>query len=493
MYVAALDVGTGGLHVAVYTAPGTVIAEAYLEIGYSSDETGRFLEFDPEVLFTRSMNLLAGTIRRASLPEHAQLVLAVTGQRHGSVFLDQQMQPVLAVANLDGRVDPATLQGLQEDFGKIFHLAGRIPSEIFPATRLLWMREHQREVYGRIRGFLMINEWFTYRMTGVARCERTSISESLLVSLSHAAWSDELFSIFGLSELSRWEIVPPGTIVGTLDPSVARQFGLPNHTAVSLSAADTQCAAVGSGATSAGDVVVVNGSTTPVVMVTKQPILDPLQRTWTDLYVDDLFLLESNAGRTGMVYRDMVKLLSCQELPEASIDAVFEAQRRGISANLMPDPEQSVDFHQCPQELRFTADPIAALTLLPYLMMENTAFAVAANIAELLRVTGETPRRILLTGGSSRSELTQSILAVLLADAPLFLTETYDTTARGAAMLALVAANPKLSLEEVFSEGNQHGRKPLAPPASSRFADVIQERYLGWRQRYRDMALRNSG
>jgi sugar (pentulose or hexulose) kinase len=471
--------------VAVYERSGGLVADAYRAVGYASDELGRRLEFDPESLFETAMELVSDTLRRAPTDRSEQMLLAFTSQRHGCVFLDEGMEPVLAVANLDGRVDGQTLDRFRPDGPEIYTLTGRLPSEIFAAPRLAWLAEHDRERYRRIAGFLMINEWFSYRLTGVPRAEKTSITESLLFDINSESWSPRLQEIFGQRGLQEWEIVEPGEIVGPILEEVAQRFGLPANVLISLGAGDTQCAAIGSRAFEVGDVVAVNGSTTPVVMVTDELTFDPERSAWPDLYVGDTYLLESNGGKTGMVYRGVTEALSCQDLPEARPERIFDAERLGIDARLVPNPSEPIDFLGSERELRFRCDPAQLLQLLPYLMLENTAFAIAAHVEEVKRVTGSSAvRRVYLTGGSSRSLLTQLITSVLLQECPLHITSTFDTTSKGAAMLALSRLEGGGRLKDLFAAAGD-GDKELEPQGVSReIVELVRERYHRWQKGY---------
>ncbi|MDA3949533.1 MAG: FGGY family carbohydrate kinase, partial [Spirochaeta sp.] len=264
MYVVTIDVGTGGFHVAIYAESGGLLAADYKAIGYESEELTESLSFDPERLFAVGMKLMSATIARAGLDSRRAVTIALTGQRHGCVFHDAQMRPVLAVANLDGRVDRETLDRYAPHRSEIYRISGRVPSEIFPALRLAWMRDHDPHRLKRISGFLMINEWFAYRLSGVARSEITSITESLLFDVAGAERSARLDELFGQEGITTWPVVAPGTVVGTVRDDVSRTYELPAKANVSLGAGDTQCAAIGSGAFTPGDVVAVNGSTTPV-------------------------------------------------------------------------------------------------------------------------------------------------------------------------------------------------------------------------------------
>ncbi len=104
-------------------------------------------------------------------------------------------------------------------------------------------------------------------------------------------------------------MLEPGTITGTLKPEFAQRLKLGQETTVVLAAADTQSALIGTGALQNGDVTVVNGSTTPIQMVVDNLLIDPQLRIWSGPYLPGKWVLESNCGKTGMVYRQYLKII----------------------------------------------------------------------------------------------------------------------------------------------------------------------------------------
>ncbi|MDA3950462.1 MAG: FGGY-family carbohydrate kinase, partial [Spirochaeta sp.] len=221
---------------------------------------------------------------------------------------------------------------------------------------------------------------------------------------------------------------------------------------------------------------------------------DPEQRVWADRYVDDRYLIESNGGKTGMLYRDITRVLSCQDVPEPGIDSIHEAERFEVSATLVPDPHEPIDFLRSRNELRFRTDPARVLRLLPYLMIENTAFAIVAHVEEVKRVSGAPARRVYLTGGSSRSPLTQAIVSILLENCPLYLTSIYDTTSRGAAMLAIAGSDRSALVDGVFTNSDEATPTELHPDADARgIADTVRRRYRQWSESFARLTATGSG
>src|SRR2546428_6708727 len=105
-------------------------------------------------------------------------------------------------------------------------------------------------------------------------------------------------------------LAAPGRRAGSVTAAAAAATGLPEGTPVFVGGADTESALLGSGVHEPGETGAVVGTTTPVQMVTRAPVIDPSGRLWTSCHVGpDRWVLESNAGDTGGAYRWLLELV----------------------------------------------------------------------------------------------------------------------------------------------------------------------------------------
>ena len=106
--------------------------------------------------------------------------------------------------------------------------------------------------------------------------------------------------MLGLPKAIFPKIVAPGTKLGTLTEKAAEALGLVKGIPVAAGGADTQLGLLGLGITTHGQVGVIAGSTTPVMVTTQRPCLDQEGRTWAGMYVfPKTYVVESNAGGMG--------------------------------------------------------------------------------------------------------------------------------------------------------------------------------------------------
>src|SRR5690606_8533554 len=86
-------------------------------------------------------------------------------------------------------------------------------------------------------------------------------------------------------------------------PHRALELGIAGNALVVVGGADTQLA-IESMKPSVDDMVMVSGTTTPIIKIVGSYITDTGERTWTGRHTDDTnFVLEANAGVTGLNYQ----------------------------------------------------------------------------------------------------------------------------------------------------------------------------------------------
>lgn len=120
--------------------------------------------------------------------------IGVTGQMHGSVFLDA-----------DGSViRPAILwndQRTVEECNQINDLIGaeRVksitcnpPLTGFQAPKILWLRNHEPEAFSRLRSVLLPKDYIRFRLTGTKATEVSDASGTGLLDVSARSWSPEM-------------------------------------------------------------------------------------------------------------------------------------------------------------------------------------------------------------------------------------------------------------------------------------------------------------
>ncbi|WP_129718249.1 FGGY-family carbohydrate kinase [Pedobacter sp. SYP-B3415] len=300
-----IDIGTGNVRVAVAAPDGNLFAVERADVIYHKDELyPDALFFEPAVLWQQILQLAQKAVAACKYVE----IRAVTAssQREGIVLLGNGGELLTGLPNHDhrGREWEDRITGKD----RIYELTGRYPSSLFSAMKLTGIRERRPDLYARCREVLSISDWAQYMLCGIAGYEHAQASETQLYDIEQMAWSDELCAAFGIST----DLLPPlhqsGTVQATILPAVASTIGIPESAVVVVGGADTQLA-IQSTMPGSGDIVIVSGTTTPIVRITAHYVIDAHQRTWSGRHTEaGRFVFEANAGVTGLNYQRLKEI-----------------------------------------------------------------------------------------------------------------------------------------------------------------------------------------
>ena len=155
-------------------------------------------------------------------------------------------------------------------------------------------------------------------------------------------WSSELCDVFSL----RMSLLPPlkssGEVLGNIRADIAQEWGIAADALVVVGGADTQLA-VHSTKPERDDVVIVSGTTTPIIKVVDAYITDEQQRTWTGRHIDaNSFMLEANAGVTGLNYQRLKEIFypnEDYEIIEQELDETSYSQCMASLGSLVADED----------------------------------------------------------------------------------------------------------------------------------------------------------
>lgn len=300
-----IDIGTGNARAAVVSPGGEVLGIYRENVIYQQDPLyPEALYFDPRQLWRQICSIASNAIKIAgNIP-----ILAVTStsQREGIVLLDRSGNALIGLPNIDHR--GREWEDMITDRSRVYQLAGRYPTSLFPAMKLQGIRRRREKIWQRLNTFASISDWIGYQLSGIIGYEHSQASETLLYDVARKCWSDELCAGYQLDKTLLPNLVDAGSILGTIRPGVAETLGIAPDARVIVGGGDTQLAIM-STYPGAGDVVIVSGTTTPVIKLADRYITDTLERTWTGRHCDDnSFMFEANAGVTGLNYQRLKEI-----------------------------------------------------------------------------------------------------------------------------------------------------------------------------------------
>lgn len=192
--------------------------------------------------------------------------VGLSGQMHGAVLLDAE-QAVLRPAILwnDGR-SAAQCEALSRAVPELAAISGNLAMPGFTAPKLLWVREHEPDLFARLSLVLLPKDWLRLQLTGAAVSEMSDAAGTLWLDTAQRDWSDRLLQATGLSREQMPRLVEGSARSGVIKPELCRRWGLPEGLPVAGGAGDNAASAIGMGLVEPGQGFVSLG-TSGVVFV----------------------------------------------------------------------------------------------------------------------------------------------------------------------------------------------------------------------------------
>ncbi len=422
---------------------------------------GHFEQDADQVWWADFLLIVRGLLDRTGIDPRQIAAVATSGIGPCVLPVDRQGVPLRPgiLYGIDTRAG-AEVAYLERTLGreKIFQACAMRLDSQSAGPKVLWVRNHEPEVYNQARWFFTSQAYLVYRLTGVASIDvYTAGSYAPLYDVFQREWDPAMAkAIVPIDRLPRvfWSAEP----VGTITAAAARETGLAEGTQVVAGTADAAAEALSSGMARDGDMLMMFGSSLFFILKTSR--LVPTEKFWCSNFLQEGWFSfaggMSTAGSLTTWFRDQLAL------PEvdvenaggvnaytalASLAAGSAVGSRGLIALPYFEGERTPIHDPKARGMWFGLSLKHTRADLYRSILEGIAFGIRHNLAEMA-LEGVHPGRILVGGGGGQNRLWLQIVADVCG-LDLVLPDPLAGASYGDAFLASVGAGFHHDLSEI--------------------------------------------
>ncbi len=447
-----IDIGTGGSRALLVNSQGEVVAAhtaAHEEILMLQP---LWAEQRPENWWDAAVASVQGVLAASGIAPSEIKGVGLSGQMHGLVVLDESNQVQRPSLIWCDQRSQAQVDWVNSTVGrqKVLDCIANPVLTGFTLPKLLWVRDHEPEVYEKVRKVLLPKDYIRFKLTSDFATEVSDASGTALFDVVNRRWSTELASAVGVDPAVLPKCYESSDITGTISREASALTGIPEGTPVVGGGGDQAASAVGNGIVSAGIVSCTLGTSGVVFAHMEQVAYDPAGRVHTFCHA----------------VRDKWHVMGVTQGAGLSL--------QWFRNQLAP----GVDYDTLMAEAATSPAGSEGLQWLPYLMGERTPHLDAMARGGWIGLTAKHRRADLIrsliegvsysqkdcldiveglgvavgsvraSGGGAKSPFWRQILADVF-DKPVVTLASQEGSALGAALLAMVGTGEYSSVPEV--------------------------------------------
>ena len=491
--VIGVDVGSGSVRAGIFDLRGTLLAHATQKIT-TEHRSGQRVEQSSQQIWHAVCRCIQDALAQSGASP--QSVAGIGFDATCSlVVLDKNGEPLPVsdegdadqniIVWMDHRATEQAERINATQHPVLDYVGGKISPEM-ETPKILWLKEHRRDIYDRTGQFFDLVDFLTWRATGDLARSICTVTCKWTWLAHENRWDADYFRTIGLAELADerfarigQNIVAPGTPCGDgLTEQAAKEMGLLAGTPVAIGLIDAHAGGIGTVGVEDGalsNLAYVFGTSSCTMTSTAEPAYVP--GVWGPYYsamIPGLWLSEGGQSAAGAAIDQLLAFHPAapeaaalakqagQPLPVYLADRALENMTQASEAVAL-----AAGLHVVPEFLGNRApfaDPHARAIICGLGMERDLDNLLALYIAGLCGIgyglrqiieaqhaCGVRTQNIAISGGAGQHPLVRQILADT-CDMPIVTTQCSEPVLLGSAILGAVAGNITPGVTEAMKQ-----------------------------------------
>lgn len=349
-YILAHDLGTSGNKAVLCDERGIILfskAKAY-PTDYPQDSR---VEHDPEMWWDAVCDTTKEILSESGISPNAISAVSFSGIMNSCLPVDRNCKPLRPAMIWADKRSVTQAQAIQNKIGlhEAYQITGHRIDPAYVISKILWLKDHEPDVYRKTHVFLQAKDYIVARLTGAFVTDYSDASHLGCLDIRSKTWSEQMLSELDVDINKLPDIRTSTDVIGYIRKNVASQIGLVVGTPVVLGGGDGACATAGAGITRIGEGYTNLGTSAWISMISEEPLMSPDYITFNFINLD------------GKSYMPVGTMQSAGHSFEWVLEQFFTSSEKSR-------PEFYAELSQALKQV----DPYNRLLYLPYLMGERS-------------------------------------------------------------------------------------------------------------------------
>ena len=450
-----IDTGTGSTRALLIDERGALRGSYTALHQDMAMEQPLWAEQHPDDWWRAACEAVQGVLQQTGFTGDSIVGIGLSGQMHGLVLLDEAhhvIRPALIWCDQRSQLQVDAINSLMGKDRVVASTANPVLTG-FTLPKLLWVRDHEPQNFGRVRHMLLPKDYIRFRLTGELASDVSDSSGTALFDVVNRRWAFEFASDLGVDVSILPRMCESSDVSGTVSAVGARLTGLRQGTPVAGGAGDQAASAVGNGIVEPGIVSCTLGTSGVVFAHTEQAAYDPAGRVHTFCHAVrgkwHVMGVTQGAGLSLQWFRNQLAPgIPYDELMREAATAPAGSQGLYWLPYLMGERTPHLDSTIRGGWVGLTARHTRADLIRS--LVEGVSYSQQDGL-EIIEELGVPVHSVRASGGGANSPFWRQILADVF-DKPVVTLASQEGSAYGAALLGMVATGVFSSVPEACQQ-----------------------------------------
>jgi gluconokinase len=300
-YVIGVDIGTGSTKAVAVTADGKVLSTTQRHYKTRSPATGRY-EQDPQEIwmaFVSAIRLLIVEVKTDPIG------ISFSSAMHSLIPVDQNgtglRNMIIWADNRSGDIARRIHKSASGEL--IYEETGTPIHAMAPLSKLLWMREHEPDIFEKAYKFISIKEFIWKKLVGDFEVDESIASATGMMNITECSWSKNALALTGLSESKLSQLRKTNYKRTDLLDTAVSELGISPDTALVIGASDGCLANLGSFATTPGIAALTIGTSSAIRVASQKPIYNFEAMTFNYILDENTYISGGPSNNGGVALK----------------------------------------------------------------------------------------------------------------------------------------------------------------------------------------------